>query len=1291
MVANDYSPYKAKLMLSSFLNAQKSAYIILQVEDEAYSIIDINTKASECFGDIKQLNLSDFLKQHLADKNLVASTLTKFKQQHETLQLELKTNCDSGQFQLEFQWFSEGQSQFVSIKFLPLQSIAQQPGDVSFKIFELSQKVAHIGSWYLFVEFQQLICTTNFKRILEVKKDYKPVYGDEYQFIPSKEDRQKLKQHIKKAINHGKAFEFITQITTQLNHKKWVKIKAEVELDDNKIVGLIGTLQDITTEKEQELQLKKRNHFISTVLDNLPIGVAIHEIDSGNPTYFNEAFQTIYGHDKAAISSFDQFFELVYPEAEYREKIKSEVVKDIESGDPSRMAWQNLKVTTAKGDIRYISAKNIPLFEQNIMISTVTNQTQTYLANQELKHVKDRFFYASKAVSDAIWDFDVINDTRYWSNSYQQIFNVKLESNIVDEAFWRKHVHHQDLERVMSSFFEAVSNSKKERWSCHYRFKNGENTYADVFDNAVIIRDKKGKAIRVIGALKDISKEKARTDHLNLLESVIENTTDAILVSEAEPSDQSGPVIVYANQSFKHLTGYDVDEIIGRTPKLLHGQKTSAETVKLMYGKMLNYESFDVDILNYNKKGEEFWANLSVSPIANSEGKYTHWVSVEKDITEKKSKEIQQELIKETNELFKSSTNLGQALNETFKVTQAFTDFDYGELWVYDHQEKKLKQQCFIEDKKHYNSEFSVKLANEDFSKLFISQYWHTNSIKAIKDISNKQVFADVKRESQITVFYVPITQNSEKTAVLILSYNNFTKRKDFLINLLEEYKIYLASEIKHKQAEDELNQIVDYAPDFICIARKDGYLKRVNPSASKILGYTNAFLINNPIINFFHPDDYQELIEKLKNATYNRPIYLESRVLSKSNTYVYIAWSISRSKTTGLFYGVGKDITDKIKTELELKNTKNKFELISKSTNDVIWEVNLVEDAIDWSEGFGRLFGYKAEDYPKNINQWLKLIHKDDLERVEKHFDHCIKNPKLNYWSDNYRLKDNNNSFRYIYDQGYIIRDQNGKALKIVGALQDITNQKNYEAQLEKLNLTLKNRNEDLNRSNKELEQFAYVASHDLQEPLRMISGFLSQLDKNYEHLLDEKAKQYIYFAVDGAQRMRKIILDLLEFSKVDNAKNKSEEINVATIIEEAKLLLKTSIETTNTIITYHDLPTLVNSKYQLRQLFLILIDNAIKYVAKNQTPNIKITSEIHKNQVIFSVKDNAIIINNKQYKNIFSIFTRLKQLPEVKGTGIGLATAKKIVIRLGGKIWVESHANGNLFKFSIPLNNGE
>ncbi|MGB2087355.1 MAG: PAS domain-containing protein [Psychroflexus salarius] len=1278
-------------MLSSFLNAQKSAYIVLQVEDEAYSIIDINTKASECFGDIKQLNLSDFLKQHLADKNLVASTLTKFKQQHETLQLELKTNCDSGQFQLEFQWFYEGQSQFVSIKFLPLQHIAQQPGNVSFKIFELSQKVANIGSWYLFVEFKQLICTTNFKRILEVKKDYKPVYGDKYKFIPSQKDRQKLKQHIKKAINHGKAFEFITQITTQLNHKKWVKIKAEVELENNKIVGLIGTLQDITAEKEQELQLKKRNHFISTVLDNLPIGVAINEIDSGKPTYFNEAFQNIYGHDKAAITSFDEFFELVYPEAEYREKIKSEVIKDIKSGDPSRMAWQNLKVTTAKGETRYISAKNIPLFEQNIMISTVTNETQTYLANQELKHVKDRFLYASKAVSDAIWDFDVINDTRYWGNSYQQIFNVKLKSNIVDEAFWRKHIHNQDLERVMSSFFEALNNPKKERWSCHYRFKNGENTYADVFDNAVIIRDKNAKAIRVIGALKDISKEKARTDHLNLLESVIENTTDAILVSEAKPLDQSGPVIIYANKSFKQLTGYDINEIIGRTPKLLHGQKTSAETIKLMYDKMLNYESFEVDVLNYNKKGQEYWVNLSVSPIANSEGKFTHWVSVEKDITEKKSKEIQQELIKETNELFKTSSHLAEALNHTFKLTQKFTDFNYGELWVYNQQEKKLKQQCYIEDNKHYNSEFSVKLTNEDFSKLFISQYWHTNSIKTIKGISSTQVFTITKNECLITVFYIPIIQNSEKIGLLILGYNKFTKREDFLTELLEDYRVYLGSEIKHKQAEDELNQIVNYAPDFICIARKDGYLKRVNPSASKILGYTNAFLMSNPIVKFFHPEDYQELIEKLKNTTYNTPIYLESRVLSKSNSYIHIAWTISRSKTTDLFYCVGKDITDKIKTELELKNTKNKFELISKSTNDVIWEVNLVEDAIDWSEGFGRHFGYKAEDYPKTINQWIKLIHKDDLERVEKHFDHCIKNPKLNYWTDNYQLKDNNNSFRSIYDQGYIMRDQNGKALKVVGALQDITNQKNYEAQLEKLNLTLKNRNEDLNRSNKELEQFAYVASHDLQEPLRMISGFLSQLDKNYDHLLDEKAKQYIYFAVDGAQRMRKIILDLLEFSKVDSLKNKLEEVKVATIIEEAKMLLKASIESSKASIKYHNLPTLVSSKYQLRQIFVILIDNAIKYVPKNQSPNIEISSKVRKHQIIFSVKDNAIIINNEQYKNVFAIFTRLKQAPEVKGTGIGLATAKKIVTRLGGRIWVESHANGNLFKFSIPLNNSE
>jgi chemotaxis family two-component system sensor kinase Cph1 len=246
------------------------------------------------------------------------------------------------------------------------------------------------------------------------------------------------------------------------------------------------------------------------------------------------------------------------------------------------------------------------------------------------------------------------------------------------------------------------------------------------------------------------------------------------------------------------------------------------------------------------------------------------------------------------------------------------------------------------------------------------------------------------------------------------------------------------------------------------------------------------------------------------------------------------------------------------------------------------------------------------------------------------------------------------------------------------------------YMVQLNKLNKDLQKQARTLAISNAELEQFAYVASHDLQEPLRMIASFMFQLEKKYSDVVDDRGRQYIRFAVDGAKRMREIILDLLDFSRVGKMEDDLEEVNLNKLINEILVLHRRQIEEVRAAIHVENLPTFQTYKTPMRQVFQNLLSNALKYHKPDEAPVINISSKETKTHFQFAVKDNGIGIAPEYFDKIFIIFQRLHSKDEFSGTGMGLAIAKKIAENLGGKMWVESaDGKGSTFYFTILKNN--
>ena len=242
-----------------------------------------------------------------------------------------------------------------------------------------------------------------------------------------------------------------------------------------------------------------------------------------------------------------------------------------------------------------------------------------------------------------------------------------------------------------------------------------------------------------------------------------------------------------------------------------------------------------------------------------------------------------------------------------------------------------------------------------------------------------------------------------------------------------------------------------------------------------------------------------------------------------------------------------------------------------------------------------------------------------------------------------------------------------------------------NAQRKLAKQNQEILRLNKELRETNKKLEHFAYSVSHDLKEPLRMVRVFMNRLDEKYGDSLDEKAKQYIHFAVDGAERMEKLIKDLLDYSRIGRIHNQYELIDIGELLENTNKLNQAQLEETGGSIKWTEMPEITCQKIPLQQLFNNLVSNGIKYRKVDASPEILISFEEKQDEWIFSVADNGMGIEPEYHSVIFDLFRKVDE-KSTSGTGMGLAICKKIVEEHGGKIWVESElGKGSTFYFTI------
>jgi PAS domain S-box-containing protein len=649
---------------------------------------------------------------------------------------------------------------------------------------------------------------------------------------------------------------------------------------------------------------------------------------------------------------------------------------------------------------------------------------------------------------------------------------------------------------------------------------------------------------------------------------------------------------------------------------------------------------------------------------------------------------------------FNHNTDLKTCLNKLLGVLGNHFNQLAGEIWMVDETEQHLQLEAT------YDPDKSLKGVNDQLvlskGKGLTGLCWKNKTAIFIKDIRTnsfyeRKVFAEKNNLSSATV--IPVSHLTKTVAVLLFYNKKNGAAKPVVLSNAILTQIYFELEhrksnkslraekttaLETKRALQEKNEILNSIGDGFITLDNQWVITFWSKQAEKLTGKPNRNVVGSNLWEVF-PEQVNTPFYRncLKAKDSLETQYFETHDPVKNIWYEISAYPNANGLAISL-----RNITARVIQDNEIRQTNDRFELIAKATNVALWDYHIPTSKLTQiGNGYAKLFGFTFEKVIDGSSFLTNYVHPDDLPLLIDSRNKAIKDSNQINWSGEYRLVKNGSETIYVQEKIYIMRDHAGRATRLIGATQDITKQKLNELSLEKLNKELENYARNLAASNAELEQFAYVASHDLQEPLRMVNSFMMLLEKNYKDKLDDRARQYIHFAADGAQRMRKIIMDLLEYSRVTRFIKEKEEINLSTLVEEILLLFRKQIHDKEAVVTVHPLPILYSHRIPIHQVFQNLIGNALKYTKIGVAPSIHVSYLATETEYRFEVSDNGVGIDPQHFEKIFVIFQRLQSADQNEGTGMGLSVCKRIIETLGGKIWVESQeGKGSSFYFTLP-----
>jgi PAS domain S-box-containing protein len=483
------------------------------------------------------------------------------------------------------------------------------------------------------------------------------------------------------------------------------------------------------------------------------------------------------------------------------------------------------------------------------------------------------------------------------------------------------------------------------------------------------------------------------------------------------------------------------------------------------------------------------------------------------------------------------------------------------------------------------------------------------------------------------------------------------------------------------RQSEMRFKLMAEVIPQLVWLALPNGNVDFYNSRWSDYTGLSLEEGRGSGWEKTVHPEDIAPTLMAWRRSTQlGIPYSVEQRLRGRDGRYRwFLSQALPLTDETGQvvrWYGTCTDIEDQKRLQDESRRSSERLEIALEAGRMGAWELDVASGTVSWTSSLAIVYGLDPNQTNGPISTLEKFVHPEDLESVRTTVRGAIAN--IEPFRFEFRIIRPDGSTRWLEARGRVM-GSGGRAVRAMGVSVDITDRKEIDKELAR-------RAEELVRSNKELEQFAFVASHDLKEPLRKIAGYAELIQSRYQSKLDEKGERFLNYLQDGVKRMDAIIGDLLAYSRAGRSGQKREAVDTAELVKEVLDDLESALVESKATVHVKDLPPIYANRTQIRLLFQNLIANGLKFHGPNP-PDITVSAEREAEHWRFAVKDNGIGIDPQYHERIFEIFQRLHTRAEYPGTGIGLAICKKIVETYGGRIWLESKLGaGSTFFFTLP-----
>jgi PAS domain S-box-containing protein len=478
-------------------------------------------------------------------------------------------------------------------------------------------------------------------------------------------------------------------------------------------------------------------------------------------------------------------------------------------------------------------------------------------------------------------------------------------------------------------------------------------------------------------------------------------------------------------------------------------------------------------------------------------------------------------------------------------------------------------------------------------------------------------------------------------------------------------------------EAEASLHAILDHTNDVIVVFDEDGIIRLASASAKWLLGVDPEEQVGRSVFDFMHPDDLGDAIGALERSIAAGPGPLPRKVLRVRHgdgTWRWVELSSYSMLDDPLVRGIVvtvREVTNRFDSEAG-------FRAMLAHSSDIISVLD-ADANVHWSSAAQtRLLGYPSGETEPDI-PLADLVHPDDLPEVHERFAEVFAGTPGHDRPVVARVRAADGSWHSLEMTAMNLLDDPNVQGVVINA-RDVTDRLEMERSLRELA-------DELKRSNAELERFALVASHDLQEPLLSIAGFAQLLQRRHCGKLDPEAHEFVGYVVDEATRMQTLIDHLLAYSRIDRGELQIETLDTNALVEEVESSLARAIADAGAAVTVRPLPNVQADRRQVSQCFQNLLSNALKFCDRDR-PRVEISAAWSDGAWLFSVADNGIGVDAAQSERIFEAFERAHPRRSDDGTGIGLAICKRVVERHGGRIWVEPRpGGGSVFSFTLPI----